>query len=219
MLPMDEDSQKPNGFLYRYTALPSLFDLLQNSRLTLLDPEGWSDRNDVFYLKQFQSRREARSVLALCFTDASETFHHWNVYANGASGVRIHFNREALLGSLGKLKDEGKILYGSVDYIPLNDARTPDVSQLPFLKRYPYRDEKEFRIIYIDQGQEVQSKYIPLDPLDKVVNRVTLSPALPKELTETIKSAIRQCAGWDVPVSRTTIFDNTRWRNLGQNAL
>jgi hypothetical protein len=58
-------------FLRRYT------NLLKEQKITLLDPESWEDKNDSHFMSLYRKKKSLKSVLALCFTQASETFHHW----------------------------------------------------------------------------------------------------------------------------------------------
>jgi len=84
--------------LRRYTNLAATVHLLRNRCLTLLNPESWDDRNDAYFLAQYKERTNASSVLALCFAEASETYHHWRVFSSGGDGVCIEFDRPKLLG-------------------------------------------------------------------------------------------------------------------------
>ena len=61
----------------RYTDSPALVYLLKEQKVTLLDPQSWDDSNDSYYLRLYRERKRLQSVLALCFTQASETYHHW----------------------------------------------------------------------------------------------------------------------------------------------
>jgi len=174
----------------------------------------WPDRNDSFYLEQYRYGRQAKAVLAVCLSEAGETYHHWRVFTHGADGVCIQFRREMLLTAfkLGK-----NLLHGPVEYVELNKATAPSLERLPFLKRYPYRDEKEYRFVYVDLKRKAETKCfaIPLDCIEKII----LSPWLPKNLTEAVSAAICSidgCAG--MKVSRTTLLENTRWKNLGKTS-
>ena len=135
------------GHLRRYTDLPGLIYLLNEQKITLLDPESWDDRNDSHYLTLYREKKGFGSVLALCFSEASETYHHWRVFAGGSSGVCISFKLKELLKAVNK---QAGLRTGSVTYLTLMNMsrRKPAVEELPFLKRYPFVDEQEFRIIY-----------------------------------------------------------------------
>ena len=91
---------QPVTILRRYTSLAALLALLQDKKLTLLSPSLWEDRNDAFYMGEYKSKKELQTLLALCFTESDETYHHWRVFTHGSDGVCIHFKREALLAAL-----------------------------------------------------------------------------------------------------------------------
>src|ERR1039458_1037382 len=99
---------------------------------------------------QYKQRKKVKSVLALCFTMADETYHHWKVFTHGSDGARVTFRRKELLDVFAKIKDVRK---RPVKYKRIKDVLTfhPAITELPFLKRHPYRDEKEFRIVYDDR--------------------------------------------------------------------
>ena len=70
-------------FLRRYTDVPALIYFLRERKITLLDPQSWDDSNDSHYLTLYREKNRLRSVLALCFTQTSETYHHWRVFSGG----------------------------------------------------------------------------------------------------------------------------------------
>lgn len=74
-------------FLRRYTDLPALIYLLSERKLTLLDPKSWDDQNDAYYLELYREKKRLSSVLALCFTQASETYQ-------GTGGLSLDADRK-----------------------------------------------------------------------------------------------------------------------------
>src|SRR5262249_36671186 len=100
-------------YLRRYTDIPALIYLLQEKRITLLNPQSWDDGNDSHYLSLYREKKRLASVLALCFTQGAETYHHWRVFANGSSGVCVQFRREELLNAIKSLPGvrQGKVIY------------------------------------------------------------------------------------------------------------
>src|SRR5450759_5659051 len=90
--------------LRRYTSVPSLLHLLQNRQITLLSPASWDDKNDAFFMVQYKQRKKVKSVLALCFTMADDTYHHWRVFTHGSDGARITFRRKEFLAAFAKIK-------------------------------------------------------------------------------------------------------------------
>jgi len=110
--------------LRRYTNLPSTLHILQNRCLTLLSPNTWDDRNDAFYMAEYQRRCQAKTVLALCFAEAPETYHHWRVFSHGSDGVCIEFDKNKLKQAVQK---DGRFLAQSVAYKEIRDAKKTDL--------------------------------------------------------------------------------------------
>ncbi len=75
--------------LKRYTDLAAAIHVLQTRSLTLLDPEKWDDGNDRAALAEYKKRKELKTLLALCFADCNETYHHWKVFASGVLGCAL----------------------------------------------------------------------------------------------------------------------------------
>ena len=203
-------------YLRRYTDLPALVYLLNTRKITLLDPQSWDDRNDSHYLTLYRQKKKLKSVLALCFTQAGETYHHWRVFANGSSGVCIRFRRSELLKAI---KKQSGVRTGTVTYLTLTKIRTKAVSvrELPFLKRYAFEHENEFRVIYESKTDKLATLDIAL-PLSSI-HRITLSPWLHPSLSPHIKRmlrSIRGCSGLEIV--RSTLIGNTEWKNFGETA-
>lgn len=199
------------SYLKRYTDLPALIYLLKNRVITLLDPESWDDRNDSHYLSVYKNKRAFKSLLALCFTEVSETYHHWRVFA-GPSGVCITFDRDALLNPL---QSKVGVRYDSVRYLTLekNRKQPPDINQLPFVKRHAFRDEGEFRIIYESGKSGIRRKDFRLSLA--TIDRISLSPWTPKQLSDSLKETLQAIPGCEnIPMSRSTLVDNREWKKL-----
>ena len=83
-------------------------------------------------------------------------------------GVRIRFNRSALIEAINK--HQGRIRWGDIDYLTLAQlgalakkrTEISPVERLPFIKRYGFRDESEFRIIYESKAGSVATRKIPV---------------------------------------------------------
>lgn len=201
----------PTEYLRRYTDFPNLLYLLINSKLTLLDPITWEDKNDTHFLLKYKEAKKLQTLLALCFTTKAETFHHWKVFAGNSGGICIRFNKERLLNCL----DDGKIHSGLVSYRLMKTLQNepPVLSELPFIKRKQYEDESEFRIIYEDINKVNSSKSFSIDL--NCIERITLSPWLPKSLSKTIKKIIREIPNCsDIELIRTGVVDNIEWKRI-----
>ena len=86
--------------LYRYTNLAATIYMLRTRNITLLNPATWDDTNDFYFMSEYKRLKDAKSVLALCFAESEESYHHWRIFSSGSDGVRIEFDKPALLGAL-----------------------------------------------------------------------------------------------------------------------
>jgi hypothetical protein len=75
----------------------------------------------------------------------------------------------------------------NVEYLTLNRIRHKTVAteQLPFLKRYPFTDEREFRIICESPMKRIHALDIPI-PLP-CIDKIILRPWLPQGFSEMSK--------------------------------
>lgn len=200
----------------RYTDLPSLIDILTHRRLTLLDPASWDDKNDSHFLSLYKQKLGLRSVLALCFTQVDETYHHWSVFSRGSAGVCISFDGEALIQAVTKAGAR----IGSVEYLKLHELRAKKglrAKRLPFLKRYAFEPESEIRVLWESHDQDTKSIYVPI-PLS-AIRRVTLSPWLPPALAPGVKELVKsidRCKTLDIV--RSTLIGNAEWKKRGETA-
>jgi hypothetical protein len=152
---------KANPDLRRYTELPSLIHMLTHRKITLLDPTSWDDKNDSYFLSLYRDKRNLKSVLALCFTQASETYHHWRVFAPGSAGVCIQFDTTKLLDSC--VTKKSGVRAQSVAYLTLPKMREKKLTirSLPFLKRAAFEAEEEIRLLWESKTEETKSLLVP----------------------------------------------------------
>jgi hypothetical protein len=203
-------------FLRRYTDIPALIYLLTERQITLLDPASWDDKNDSYFLSLYLKKKSLKSMLALCFTQTSETYHHWRVFASGTSGVCIQFEQAKLLNLI---TNQSGTTVEAVQYLTLKDirGRKLKIGELPFLKRAAYGDEEEFRIIYESAIDDVKSLNIPIQLF--CIDRITLSPWVSKNLSSHLRSTIRNIKGCKkLKIFRSTLIGNDSWKKLGEGA-
>jgi hypothetical protein len=196
--------------LHRYTILASALDVLLRQHLVLVSPDKWPDKNDTKFLDAYKARKPALSVLALCLTSAAETAHHWSAFAKGTDGVRIELDRVLL----EQAADRVGVFCKDVEYKEVQDvaAAAADVSRLPFLKRYPYRDEKEVRLLFTDQREARDTFEVPLP--QGCIQRVVVGPELPAPLVESVRQTIKAIKGCELlRVHQTTLHANDHWIN------
>ena len=179
--------------------------------LLLAGAPAWADKNDTFYLESYKRAKGLKSLVALCFTVTGETFHHWNVFSPGPAGVCVEFEKEAFLAMCTAVSD---LRHDYVEYRQLNelDRESPEQEDFPFLKRYPYRHEVEYRLIHEDLASEHDSWSFSLDVA--TINRIHLSPWLPKALRKSMVDTLRTFPGCaDLTIYRTTVLENPRWKS------
>jgi hypothetical protein len=202
-------------FLRRYTDLPSLVRLMQKKCITLGDPEYWEDKNDSHFIKLYQEKLKLTSVLALCFTQETETHHHWRVFANGASGVCISFHTVKLLAAATQFR--------GVRALPVRYLRIKEVNKklgaaqdLPFCKRYPFKPEGEVRLLYAKRGTKVETLDIPI-PLS-CIDHITLSPWLPEKLSLPTKKLLWSISDEcnNLKITHSTLLRNEAWQAAGE---
>ncbi|MCK4207395.1 DUF2971 domain-containing protein [Brucella pituitosa] len=199
--------------LRRYTNLASALHILHNRCLTLLSPETWDDRNDAYFMSEYKRLKSVKTVLAICIADREETYHHWQVFSRGADGVCIEFDREELLAAFDAA---GGISHRYVDYelvTKANAMREVDLEILPFTKRWPYGDEREYRAIYVNTDKEMLAFPVPLALA--AIKRITLSPWLAPALVEPVKKTLKSLPGCNgLRIYRSTLIDNKPWKKL-----
>jgi hypothetical protein len=203
--------------LRRYTDLTALIFLLNEKKITLLDPESWDDSNDSYYLSIYKEKKNLKSVLALCFSETGETYHHWRVFANGSGGVCIKFKRSSFLKAL---KKQLGVRMRQVKYLTLDEIEgmTLSVKDLPFLKRYAFEHECEYRIVYESDSKKMRKLDIPI-PLS-CIDKITLSPWMPPDFSSHIKRVLRGIQGCEsLDIVRSTLIGNERWKSLGEDAV
>jgi hypothetical protein len=200
-----------------YTDLPGLLYLLQRKKITLLDPMTWDDTNDSHFLKIYKQAKNLTCLSALCFSDADETYHHWRVFAGGSSGVRLTFLRQPLLNLVSKVPG---ISHRKVKYELIEDIRHSDplVQDLPFLKRYPYQHEDEYRLIF--ESEEKPQQAIDIDLPLTLIRSVTLSPWINKRVADAVKEALKCIPTCQkLKVGRSTLIGNDEWMAFGDRAI
>ncbi|GGZ39952.1 DUF2971 domain-containing protein [Asticcacaulis endophyticus] len=205
--------------LLRYTDLTSLFYILHNKKITLLNPDLWDDRNDIYFIDLYKKRRNFESVLVMCLSDSTlQTYNQWSVFSKGSGGVCISFDREKLLNHFSKEEFiHKKVSYKSVrnlkEYLKSNIDYVDD---LPFIKRNSYSAEMEYRII---KGFSEKVKYADVSIELSCINRITLSPWMPIPLAKNVKDTIKLIEGVSkIPVFRSTILENSDWKWTGEFA-
>lgn len=195
----------------RYTNLASALHILRNRCLTLLSPETWEDRNDAYFMSEYKRLKKAKSILAICLAIREETYHHWQVFSRGADGVCLEFDPEKLRSAF----DRAGVRHRLVDYrliSEVNKMEDVDLESLPFMKRWPYGDEQEYRAIFVERRKELDAFPVPIER--DAITRITLSPWLAPALVSVVKDALKSLPDCPKEVYRSTLLDNNQWKKL-----
>lgn len=195
----------------RYTDLASLLDMLRRRAITLLRPDTWDDRNDRLMMKTYADCLDLKTLLALCLTSRGETYHHWKVFTDKSSGVCIHFRRDDFQQAM----QAAGVTVRKVRYLKLDELVPQDhpIGTLPFLKRFGFGDEGEYRAVYQNEAAEDGLRQIPIDL--NIIERISLNPWMPAPVFDSVCATIdahRQ--GAKFTVDHSSLIDSRRWREF-----
>ena len=192
--------------LNRFTTLPFLIELLKTKKLVLLNLKTWEDHNDTDILLDYKEKQNITGLLALCFTDESETIHHWKAFSSGESGCCIEFDKTKLLDHLSKDK---RIEHKKVNYPTIIGSSKVTQQDIPFTKRLPYKCENEYRVI-MKHEENVMFHAVDIE-LD-FITKITLSPNLPKPTFDTLQEVLKTLMdGHNTPINPSSLFQNSDW--------
>src|SRR5580698_8948830 len=104
----------------RYTNLAATIHMLRSGKITLLNPATWDDTNDSYFMSEYKRLKRAKTVLALCFTESDEQYHHWRVFLHGPDVVRMEFNKLKLMAVCNGNEE---ITKRYADYRKIDDLR------------------------------------------------------------------------------------------------
>ena len=198
--------------LRRYTNLASTVHILKTKTITLLNPAIWDDKNDAHFMQMYKKSKRYRALLALCFSQAPQQYHHWKIYAPGADGVRIKFEKEKLLSAF---EEDPRIVKAAVRYGYISEFGDNSIEKydLPFLKRKAFEDEEEYRLVYRDRAEHSESIAYEFD-LDSIIE-VTLSPWMPDELVESTVGVLKSIKGCGaLQIRKSTLIENEKWKRI-----
>ena len=202
--------------LRRYTELPYVIDYLVTEKLALLNPASWDDRNDSFYIEEYARRSGVKSVYALCLADCAETYHHWRVFSHGSGGACIQFKRKEFLSAISKVDG---LRSESVNYKTIEELRgtMPALEELPFLKRWAFNNESEFRLFYElnNEGEPIYRITVPRACIDRII----LSPWLSNEVADRVRKTLKSISGCsDIKMYRSTLVENEDWKRFANSS-
>jgi len=199
--------------LRKYTTLTVLYKILREKKIILFDPNIWEDKNDVMVLMKYKEECKFEAVLATCFAKAEETYLMWKAYAGNENGVCIEFNEYELISSF----PDDQYLKKEISYTKIINLGKNNISKgdLPFIKRYPYSGEKEYRIIY-SSSEKVTSIDVPITLT--CIKRIIINPWISQENFKLVKKDINRITGCeDLVIRKSSVLSNKEWKNKVTN--
>lgn len=195
--------------LNRFISIDRMFDIISKKKIKMSDHKYWEDKNDKCVLDKYKTELRYKSLFALCFLCEPETIYHWKCFAKKMDTCCIEFDGKKLINSI---RDKKCFKYGKVKYIPIKKMKEKltKVECLPFSKRHPYRNEAEYRIIFVSKSQK-NEKIIPINN-SSMVNKITINPYLPERCFKIIKKELSEVYTIK-EVNRSTVIENPDWKN------
>ncbi|MBZ9662996.1 DUF2971 domain-containing protein [Mesorhizobium sp. ESP-6-4] len=212
--------KKKRMLIRRYMSIPALIDTLQREKLAILNPASWDDRNDRLFMQVYKSHKKAGGLYGLCAALSGETYHHWRIFAGGASGACLVLKRQRVEAYLDShdLEPGTSIRYGEVKYLTLDNVKKlspKDIENIPFLKRYGFKDEDEYRIVI--ETVSDQQNAIFIDCPHEWIDTVYLNPWLYDNQAQSLLSTLREIPGCKhLKIRRSELTDSTTWREAAE---
>jgi hypothetical protein len=174
-----------SGILSHYTNWSRFEYWLKYKKIFFGDYANWEDKSDVAILKAYENKIN-KHVRVLCLMDRSgsfrDSFYHWKVYANQGDGIRVDLKKKELLSYLSKYKE---IKCQAVEYPNAKELerKVKNCENWPFLKRASYKDDREFRILWVEESKLFKARRLPVeeDFFENCIERITLCPKFPEK--------------------------------------
>ena len=91
--------------------------------------------------------------------------------------------------------------------------RDVNLEILPFTKRWPYSDEREYRAVYVSAEEELPAFPVPIALA--AIKRITLSPWLAPAFVDPVKKTLKSLPGCGgLRIYRSTLIDNKQWQKF-----
>ena len=129
----------------------------------------------------------------------------------------IEFHRGNLID---KFKTQNGFLHGYVEYVLLKDLRQypPAFDDLPFIKRFAYQGESEYRFIFTSTEKEKKIEYISIDIDD--IKQIVINPWVESPVYESMRLTIAETSGWKkVKMRKSTVTKNDVWGKACEKAV
>lgn len=189
-------------------------DMFENKWFVLVNPSAWLDpfENFISKVKFYENGKEKHieyleNIYGICLTLGSETNLMWDAYTPNKNGIRLTFSIKKLINELKsdsdfdansfiakqvsyvRYKDFMSRLDNDIELVRLFKNQDMRIIENLFEKRYEYRYEEEFRILYNANNSDHKSKEIlkiQIDPTN-IVEGIRFDPKMPDSECEALK--------------------------------
>ena len=191
-------------YLRRYVSSEDGLAYLRAGSIALGEYAHWKDISERASLEAYEDLKSlTRNSLRLaCFTQAPETYHHWNLYAR--KGLCFILRREQVEEQASQVG----IRCQSVEYTKVASLKDTNLESWPFLKRLPYQDEQEYRLISDAGDNSIQ---LTPDSVERIYLSPWLSAKQENEVRDMVRGRYSDANGCAIKVSKTTILENEQW--------
>lgn len=198
-------SKKKPTLLRHFTTEESLFKILENG-LKLSDGVSWEDKNDVYCItryKEYQRHcKQSNNVLIVCFCDGKGNDYHWhNFNKDDSITCSINLDKQRFTEYVRHL--DGFRVPKKVIYCNNRGLTGKRIADIPYLKRWEYWIEQEYRLLYV--GPQLE-KYIR-NVKDYIVS-ITLDSSNESKFMETKSKLIEK-----YHIDKTMILQNGRTKS------
>jgi len=191
--------------LNRFTTIEKMLGIVRTEEILMSDPSYWEDRNDALLMELYQAKKHLAALYAVCFTQGDETIYHWSAFTQKSEACCIEYFADDVIAEYSA---KPGWTARAIEYVKINEMKhkVKEIGQIPFVKRYPYRNEDEFRIIF---ESSVPVKRPSLKISRRKIRKITINQHLPVEIFDMIKKSIE--LEWAIDVRRSTVVKNDRW--------
>lgn len=158
-------SDQKDECLRHYTNVDALFKILESGGLKFAEPsDKWEDKNDRYCVEKY-SKIKQKKARVLCFCNGIGNIHHWSYFHEHNLPKSCEGCRKGIACHI-RFKNEFKAIIEEkfanyaqdIQYCSIQDLQnygSEQIDILPYLKRSEYRVEQEFRVLCMDEKEQI----------------------------------------------------------------